>query len=161
MEFEEVFRNENAALLFRKETENGTFIAEAAGWFSGYMTRNDFSREWAWSFPAGRYVITVYQRHSFYCAGKQEWKNDAFRYETGHDSRYRTPCFVIALDQPQEYRIPSWKRTAVSFIVRSRIDPLQDEIFTDVIQAEKAARNWSEQGMKAAVLEWYEDYDMY
>ena len=161
MKIEEVFKQENICLLFETEDRSGTFIAEVNDRFSGFMERKDFGRKWAQSFPAGRYVITVYQRHSVYREGKMVWKNERYRNEVGPDSRHRAPCFVIVLDRDTEYQIPGWGRPLRSHTVRSKADPLQAETFSDVETAERAAREYSAQGSAAAVLEWFEDYDMY
>ena len=161
LKIETVFKQENIDLLFGTEEQKGTFIAEAGDRFSNFMEWKEFGREWARRFPSGRYVITVYQRHSVYQAGNQVWKNERYRNETGSDSRHKAPCFVIILDREMEYQIPGWGRPLRSHTVRSKADPLQAETFSDMETAETAARKFSEQGFKAAVLEWFEDYDMY
>ena len=161
MNFDTVFKTENIDLLFEMEAHSGNFIAVAQDKFSEYMDRQDFSREWAWSFPAGRYVITVYQRYSVYIAGKQIWRNNDYLNEVGKDSRYRSPYFVIALDRELDYMIPSWGRLLQSHILMDEKDSLQTKTFTCIEKAEKTARQYSEKGFKVAVLEWFEDYDMY
>ena len=161
MKIETVFKQENIALLFGTEKQRGTFIAEANDAFSALMERKEFGREWAGSFPSGRYVITVYQRHSVYHAGKQVWKNERYRNKVGRDSRHGTPCFVIILDREITYQVPGWGRPLCSHTVRSKVDPLQAEMFSDMETADMAAREFSAQGFMAAVLEWFEDYDMY
>ena len=161
MDHEEVFREENIDLVFDKAARRGNFIAAAYDEFTDFMELGDFGREWAWSFPAGRYVITVYQRHSLYEGGKQVWKNDQFLNAVGKDSRYRKPSYAIILDQALEYWPRTWKRSLLSHTVQSSGDPLQVKIFSSLEDARKAAEQYSEQGFKAAVMEWYEDYDMY
>ena len=161
MDHEEVFREENIDLVFDKAARRGNFIAAAYDEFTEFMELGDFGREWAWSFPAGRYVITVYQRHSLYEGGKQVWKNDQFLNAVGKDSRYRKPSYAIILDQALEYWPRTWKRSLLSHTVQSSRDPLQAKIFSSLEDARKAAEQYSEQGFKAAVMEWYEDYDMY
>ena len=161
MKIETVFKEENIDLLFQTEEQKGTFIAEVNDAFSALMERKDFGREWARSFPSGRFVITVYQRYCVYQAGKQVWKNERYRNEVGQDSRHRAPCFVIILDRETAYQVPGWGRPLRSHTVRSKADPLQAETFSDMETAETAARGYSEQGFTAAVLEWFEDYDMY
>jgi len=158
---ETVFKHENIDLLFRTERYKGTFIAETNNSFSGYMKRKDFSREWALSFPAGRYVITVYQRYSVYQEGNRVWRNEDYLNEVGHDSRYRSPSFVIILDCEMNSEIPSWDRPLCSNTVRNKENPLQAQTFSSIEKAEMAAQKYSEQRFKAAVLEWFEDYDMY
>jgi len=127
---ETVFKHENIDLLFRTERYKGTIIAEANNRFSGYMERKDFSREWALSFPAGRYVITVYQRYSVFQEGKRVWRNEDYLNEVGHDSRYRSPSFVIILDCEMNSEIPSWDRPLCSNTVRNKENPLQAKTFS-------------------------------
>lgn len=161
MIFETVFKDENIELLFEPDVLSGSFIAEAKDMFSGYMQRHEFSREWARDFPSGRYVITVYQRYSVFIAGKQIWQNNDYLNEVGKDSRYRSPHFVIVLDRMLDYVVPSWGRPLQSHILMDSNNPLQTLIFPSIKKAEQAARKYSEQGFKAAVLEWFEDFDMY
>lgn len=161
MDFEKVFKKENLKLLFRTGEQKGSFIAEACDCFSDYMTRNQFSRRWAWEFPAGRYVITVYRRVSVFQEGKLIWKNEEDLSEKGKDSRYRSPRFVIALERETEYQVPGWKRPLLSHILRSTADPLHCQIYSSLEKAGKAAKEYSRQGIRAAVLKWFEDYDMY
>ena len=161
MDYEEVFQKKNIDLVFDRTARRGNFIAAAYDEFTEFMELGDFGREWAWSFPAGRYVITVYQRHSLYEAGKQVWKNEHFLNAVGKDSRYRNPSFVIILDQALEYWPRTWKGSLLSHTVQNSRDPLQAQMFSSAEDAGKAAKKYSEQGFKAAVMEWYEDYDMY
>ena len=161
MDFEKVFKKENLELLFRTGEQKGSFIAEACDCFSGYMTRDQFSRSWAWEFPTGRYVITVYRRVSVFQEGKLIWKNEEDLSEKGKDSRYRAPSFVIALERETEYQVPGWKRPLHSHILRSTADPLHCQIYSSPEKAGKTAKEYSEQGIRAAVLKWFEDYDMY
>jgi hypothetical protein len=152
MNFETAFKEENIDLLFSTETHSENFIAVAQDRFSEYMDRNEFSREWARSFPSGRYVITIYQRYSVFIAGKQIWRNNEFLNEVGKDSRYRSPYFVIALDKELNYMIPSWGRPLQSHIVMDEKNPLQAQIFPSVERAELVAQKYAEQGFKVAVL---------
>lgn len=161
MDYEEVFRQKNVELIFEKRADRGNFIAAANDEFSEFMGPEEFGREWAWSFPAGRYVITVYQRHSLYESGKLVWKNEDFLNAVGKDSRYRSPAFVIILDRALEYRPKTWKWNLLSHTVQSSGDPLQAKMFSSAEGAGKAAAKYSEQGFRAAVMEWFEDYDMY
>ena len=159
--FETVFKTENVALLFGTESHSGNFIAEADDRFSDYMDRRSFGLEWSRSFPAGRYVIVIYQRCSVYIAGKQIWQNNDFLNEVGKDSRYRSPRFVIALDRARDYAISSWDQPLQSHIVHDADAPLQVKTFSCIEAAETVALKYSEQGFKAAVLEWFEDFDMF
>ena len=79
----------------------------------------------------------------------------------GKDSRYRSPAFVIILDRALEYRPKTWKWNLLSHTVQSSGDPLQAKMFSSAEDAGKAAAKYSEQGFRAAVMEWFEDYDMY
>ena len=117
----------------------GNFIAAANDEFTEFMGPEEFGREWAWSFPAGRYVITVYQRHSLYESGKMVWKNEDFLNAVGKDSRYRSSAFVIILDRALEYRPKTWKWNLLSHTVQSSGDPLQAKMFSSAEDAGKAA----------------------
>ena len=161
MNIETTFKDENVELLFETETHHGNFIAEAQDRFSEYMDRQEFGRDWAWNFPSGRYVIIVYQRCSVFIEGKRTWRNDDYLNEVGNNSRYRSPHFVIALDRRREYMIPSWGRPLRSHIVMDENNPLQVLVFSDIETAEEVARQYSVKGFKVAVLEWFEDFDMY
>ena len=161
MDIESVFKKENIDLLFEEKESNGSFIAEANDYYSEFMARNVFNREWSRQFPAGRYAITVYQRHSVYAFGKQIWLNEHFENVVGRDSRYRNPCYVIILDKPMEYEIESWKdRKLLSNVVRDERNPLQAKTYS-LEEAKKTARDFSAMGYKAAVMGWFDDYDMY
>ena len=138
-----------------------TFIAEADDTYSGYYDKDHFSRERACKeFAAGRYVIVVYQIHSIYMDGKPIWLNENFENAVGRDSRYRRPSFVIITDKLQEYLIPSWGRSYFTHIIHTDKDPLQVKIFS-LEEARQFAVTASGNGQKIAVMEWYEDYDMY
>ena len=141
--------------------ESDTFIAESDDTFSGYYKKEHFNSEWAYkSFPSGRYVIVVYQIHSIFQGGKQIWINRLFENATGRNSRYRSPCFALISDQQNDYVIPSWGRSLSTHTIHNDKDPLQARIFT-LEEAEQFAIANSENGHKVAVLEWYEDYDMF
>ena len=161
MDFDTIFKSENVDLLFKSEMVSGNYIAAANDRFSEYMEKHEVCREWARSFPAGRYVIIIYQRYSVFIAGKRIWQNNDYLNEVGKDSRHRSPCFVIALDRELDYMIPSWGRQLKSHIVMDEKDPLQTKIFPGIEKAESVAKKYSENGFKAAVLEWFEDFDMY
>lgn len=161
MNYETVAKDENIDLLFEAESHSGDFIAELRDGFSEYMDRKEFSYDWAWTHPAGRYVITVFQRCSVFIAGKPVWNNMDRLNEAEKDSRIKPPCFVIVLDQKLEYMVQSWGRTMWSHFVRAEKDPLHYRGFSSIEKAELAAQRYSEQGFKVAVLECLEDFDMY
>ena len=69
MDFESVFKKENIDLIFNDLDSEYSYIAETGDLFSVFMDRNDFGYKWAWKFPAGRYVITIFQRHSLFRNG--------------------------------------------------------------------------------------------
>ena len=161
MNYETVAKDENIDLLFEAESHSGDFIAELRDGFSEYMDRKEFSYDWARAHPAGRYVITVFQRCSVFIAGKPVWNNMDRLNEAEKDSRIKPPCFVIVLDQKLEYMVQSWGRTMWSHFVRAEKDPLHYRVFSSIEKAELAAQRYSEQGFKVAVLECLEDFDMY
>lgn len=161
MIYETVSKDENIDLLFEAESHSGDFIAVLRDGFSEYMDRKAFSYDWAWTHPAGRYVITVFQRCSVFIAGKQIWKNKDLLNEAEKISRIKPQCFVIVLDQKQEYMVPSWGRTMWSHFVRDKKNPLHSRRFLSIEKAELAAQRYSEQGFKVAVLECLEDFNMY
>ena len=68
---------------------------------------------------------------------------------------------MIILDRALEYRPKTWKWDLLSHTVQSSGDPLQAKMFSSAEDAGKAAAKYSEQGFRAAVMEWFEDYDMY
>ena len=141
--------------------ESDTFIAESDDTFSGYNKKEHFNFEWAYNgFPSGRYVIVVYQIHSLYQDGKQIWLNRHFENVTGKYSRYRSPCFAVIYDKKKDYLIPSWGRCLSTYTIHNDKNPLQVRIFT-LEEAEQFAIANSENGHKVAVLEWFEDYDMF
>ena len=161
MTFDKELRLDNIELLFEAGSHSGDFIAAVGDDFTEYKDRKEFNYEWAWTHPAGRYVISVFQRCSVFIAGKAIWKNKDRLNEAEKDSRYKPPRFVIVLDQKKEYMVPSWGRTMWSHFVRSEKDPLHPRGFSGIEKAELAARRYSEQGVRAAVLECLEDFDMF
>ena len=78
----------------------------------------------------------------------------------GRDSRHRGPGYVIVLDKALEYAVPRWEKTLITHMLHRVEEPLQARIFTRKA-AEEKARKYSECGFRAAVLEWFEDFDMY
>ncbi|MBQ3920121.1 MAG: hypothetical protein II695_10630 [Oscillospiraceae bacterium] len=161
MRYTDVFKEENIDKIFEAHKHNGEYIAYAHDDASDFGEQSDFGREWAWQFGAGRYVILVLQRHSVYENGKCIYKNDNYEDVVGKDSRYKRPRYVIILDRAQEYTVPSWKSKLVSHIVNDANNTLQAKAYSDIAKAEQDALKFSVNSFKAAVLEWYEDYDMF
>ena len=156
------FEKENIKLIFEEKLSVGEFIAEANDSFSGFAVKDTYNRDWAFGFPSGRYVIVVYQRHSLYQDGVQIYINESYENCTGRDSRYRRPSFVLALDKEMEYTVPSWgDRKLISHIVHEEKNSLHAKVYDSLEKAEKAAAQYSKKGNKVAVLEWYEDFDMF
>ena len=158
MDIETVFKAENIDLLFEAESHYGDFIAAVDNGFSEYMDRKEFDRDWAWSFPAGRYVINVFQRCCVFKEGKLIWQNNDRLKNT---ARSKTSCFVIVLDQKLKYTVPSWGRTMLSYFVRDKKDHLHYLGFPVIEKAGSEAQRYSEHGFRAAVLESIEDYNMF
>ncbi|MBQ5310695.1 MAG: hypothetical protein ILP19_01470 [Oscillospiraceae bacterium] len=157
----DVFKSENTDKIFEAYGHSGEYIAYTYDSASDFGEHSDFSREWADRFGAGRYVILILQRHSVYKDGECIYKNDHYEAITGRYNRYKHPCYVIILDTAQEYTVPSWKSKLISHMVQDENDTLQAKIYDDITKAGKDAQRLSEGGRKAAVLGWYEDYDMY
>ena len=158
---EEMFRKENIRLLFEAHTHGSEFIAETGDSFSTFSEKESFTRDWAWQFPAGRYVITIYQRHSLYQDGKAVWVNPSPDASVGRDCRFGRPLYVLAFDRAGAYTVPSWgTHKLVSHILHSEADPLQPLLFS-LKEAENRAAVYSRGGQAAAVLLWYADFDMY
>ena len=158
---EETFRKENIRLLFETHTHGSEFIAETGDGFSDFSEKESFTRDWAWQFPAGRYVITVYQRHSLYRDGKAVWINPSFDASVGRDCRFGRPLYVLIFDRAEAYTVPSWgTHKLLSHILRSEADPLQPCLFS-LKEAKKNAAAYSRGGQPAVVLSWYADFDMY
>ncbi len=161
MDTDSIFKKENIELLFEAKEYGGSFIAAANDGYSEFMEGKAFGREWSRQFPAGRYVIIVYQRHSVYVSGKRIWLNGHFENAVGRDSRYRNPCFVIVLDKATEYEIKSWKdQRLLSNVVCDAYNPLQPKLYS-LKEADIAAKDFSATGCKSALMEWFDDYDMY
>ena len=160
MEIEEFFRKENIRYVFGTDEDMGSFIAETGDMYSEPMNTDVFGRDWAWSFPSGRYVICIYQRYSVFEDGERIFLNGAYKDSVGQYSRYGCPVFAVVCDTQKEYLIPKWAHPLVSHFVRSDHDPLQVRTFS-LNDAEETARRYSEGGRRAAVVEWYEDHDMY
>ena len=160
MDFDSVFKKDNISLVFSTYDEHGTFIAKTGEYYSGLMQPGDFGRDWAWRFPAGRYVIVILQRHSVFADGKQVYLNDRYTDSVGNDSRYKKPVFVLITDEEREYTIPSWNRELTTHTIQNEDEPLQIKVY-NLKDALKEAKSLSENDRKAAVLEWFEDYDMF
>ena len=158
MELGEVFKEENLRLVFEKKPTT-EFIAKVTNNYSEYLERNTINHHWAWEFPAGRYVIIVYQRHSIYEEGKLVWKNVHYVNTVG-DSRYKGPAFEILVDPPIEYDDKKWNRKFFSEEVRDENDDLRTKLLT-LVEAQAEALALSSKGYTAAIMEWYADYDQY
>lgn len=157
----DIFSKENMSKVFEPSKHKGEYVAFIHDEFSDLGEKNAFGREWAHQFNGGRYVILVLQRHSVYEDGKCIYTNDLYEDIVGKDSRYKAPRYVIILDRAQEYMVPSWKSKLVTHMVHDENNTLQPKAYTDIKKAGKDALKLSENGSKAAVLGWYEDYDMF
>lgn len=61
-----------------------------------------------------------------------------------------------------EYIIPSWgNHKLISHMVREDKNALQAKVFDSIEKAEKKAVDFSKNGNSVAILEWYEDFDMF
>ena len=160
MEVEEFFKKDNISYVLSKDEGTGSFFAETGDMYSEPIHTKVFGRAWAWTFPSGRYVITIYQRHSVYEDGKRVFLNGRYEDSVGKYSRYGYPVFAVVCDTASESVVPTWSYPLVSHIIRSENDPLQVRIFS-LEDAEETACRYSEDGHRAAVVEWYEDHDMY
>ncbi|MBO4819773.1 MAG: hypothetical protein J5528_06505 [Firmicutes bacterium] len=160
METGDFFKKENISYVFSTEEGLGRFIAETGDMYSEPIKTDVFGRDWAWGFPSGRYVITVYQRYSVFEDGKRIFMNANYEDTVGKYSRYGCPVFAVVCDTEKAYTVPTWKRPLISHFIRSEKDALQVRTFS-LEDAEETARSYSEGGRRAAVLEWYEDHDMY
>ena len=161
MSFRDVFKQENIELVFNNIQNKDSFIAYADDCFSPYLKKDEFSFRWAQQFESGRYVIIVFQRFAAYENEKQTYLNDYFLVEVGKQCRYLKPHYVIVSDTAKQYYISTWKKDLNSHILHCKEDPLQLLTFTDVLKAQEEAIRYSSNGHRSAVLEWFEDYDMY
>ena len=162
MEINDIFKKENIKLIFEAKQVEGEFIAEANDSFSEFSTKDTYNSNWARSFPSGRYVIVVYQRHSLYREGVLIYKNESYENIVGRFSRYKKPSFVLLLSHETEYTVPSWdNHKLISHILREDKNALQAKVFDSIEKAEKAAIEHSKRIRNVAILEWYEDFDMF
>ena len=162
MEINDIFKKENINLIFEAKQAEGEFIAEANDSFSEFSTKDTYNSNWARSFPGGRYVIVVYQRHSLYREGVLIYKNESYENIVGRFSRYKKPSFVLLLSHETEYTVPSWdNHKLISHILREDKNALQAKVFDSIEKAEKAAIEHSKRIRNVAILEWYEDFDMF
>ena len=162
MEINDIFKKENIKLIFEAKQAEGEFIAEANDCFSEFSVKDIYNSNWARSFPSGRYVIVVYQRHSLYREGLQIYKNESYEIIVGRFSRYKKPSFVLLLSHETEYTVPSWdNHKLISHILREDKNALQAKVFDSIEKAEKAAIEHSKRIRNVAILEWYEDFDMF
>lgn len=148
---ENTFKEENIRFIFEKEKHEHEFIAETNDRFSEMTSKETFGWEWSHKFPCGRYVILVLQRHSLIEKGEVVFRNDSFQPVVGKFSRYRSPNYILVLDQP----------LGSSHIIRSETSHYQSKCFPNPEEAEKSAIKYSLQGFRVAIMSWFEDYDMY
>ena len=162
MEINDIFKKENIKLIFEAKQVEGEFIAEANDIFSEFSTKDTYNSNWARSFPCGRYVIVVYQRHSLYREGVLIYKNESYENIVGRFSRYKKPSFILLLNHEMEYTVPTWdNHKLISHILREDKNALQAKVFDSIEKAEKAAIEHSKRIRNVAILEWYEDFDMF
>ena len=162
MDINNIFKKENINLIFEDKQAEGEFIAEANDCFTEFSSKDTYNCDWARSFPCGRYVIVIYQRHSLYREGVQIYKNESYESSTGRFSRYKKPSFVLLLSHEIEYTVPSWdNHKLISHILREDKNSLQAKVFDSIEKAEKAAIEHSKRIRNVAILEWYEDFDMF
>ena len=161
MSFQDVFKQENIELVFNKDQSYNNYIAYTNDLFSHCLKNDEFSREWSLQFESGRYVIVIFQRYAVFENGELIYKNQDFLETVGKECRYSKPNYVIVLDEDHEYFINSWNRNLSSHILRSKEEPLQLLVYTDAEKAMKEAQRYSLNNHRSAVMEWFEDYDMY
>lgn len=161
MDLDSVFMLDNLDLIFEEFMHEGEFIAQANDTYSGFGKKDDFGFKWIQNFPFGRYVIIIYQRHSLYANGKQIFLNTMYDNSVGSNNRHRMPGFVLILDQVRDYSVATWNRQLVTHTVCNTSNPLQAETYWYLEDAEAAACKYSRQGYKVALMEWFEDYDMF
>ncbi|MBR1758453.1 MAG: hypothetical protein IJ744_06975 [Lachnospiraceae bacterium] len=126
------------------------------------MDKNEFNREWSLQFPNDRYVITIYQRYSVFEKGKRVWLNTMFDDALPPHNRYENRRFVVVLDKAREYTYTMYNinRTMSTFFIRNEEHPMWAELFS-LEEAETIAKAYSEKEYKAAVMEWFDDFDMF
>ena len=157
MKLATVFTQENFDLLFDGTEQNGSYIACVDDSYSRYIAPDEISRKWAEeNLPAGYYDIIVYRRCSVYHNGIRIWKNN--------DDLSSKQKFVIMLDRKIDHNGHAQHPLAYySGSVHAVCDEMfreNIEVFYDIEKAETAAKKYSEQGCKAAILEWVDLYDM-
>lgn len=165
MNLETVFTHENFDLLFEEKEQKGNFVACVNDMYSQNMAKNVFGRKWAeGNFPAGSYDIIVYRRCSIYRKGMQVWRNNDELCEAMRVPQSREPKFVIVLDRKMDHKVPG---QYIALYNSSTVHAIREEdnhdwvkTFYNIELAEKAAKEYSEQGYKAVILEWVENYCM-
>lgn len=160
MDFKSTFLKENINLLFEEIKHKGEFIATAMDLYSSFSEQEKYDLEWVRQFQSGRYVIVIYQRHSVYKDGKQVFINTEFVNTVGKYCRHKTPQFVLISDKERGYFIKSWDSILKRHTIQDGNDPLQTKYY-DIESAKIAAINYSKLGESVAIVEWFNDYDMY
>ena len=150
----------NGDILFDEQQHEAEFIASVGTEFSDYMPKEIFTHDWAWQFPSQRYVILIYQRHSIYQNGQLTFFNEKYENVCG-ESRYHRPCFVVLLDKPLNYDIPTWQVPLKSYSLQEEKEPLHTKIFNKFMDAQNEAIKYSLSGYKVLIAEWYADFNMY
>lgn len=160
MDFKSTVLKENIKLLFEEIKHKGEFIATAMDLYSSFLEQEKYDLEWVRQFHSGRYVIVIYQRHSVYKDGKQVFINTEFVNTVGKYCRHKTPQFVLISDKERRYFIKSWDSILKRHTIQDENNPLQTKYY-DIESAKIAAINYSKSGESVAIVEWFNDYDMY
>ena len=161
MKFEDCFKEENLELLFDCINHKNEFIACADDLYSEYDSCDIYSTEWAWQFPAGRYVIIVYQRYAVFQNGVEMYVNEHFKNVVSGYCRSKKVRYCLITKDLNEYYITSWKRNLATHSIQEEKEPLQKKSFLSIEEARDAAIKYSEGGNTVAIVSWYADFDMY
>lgn len=162
MELEEYFKKENLELLFECKKYKNEFIAWADDLYSEFTSKDIYNRDWAWQFPAGHYVIIVYQRYAVYNDGVEQYINKNFQDVVSRECRHKKLKYSLITKKKNEYSIPSWKGKYVTNTVQNETDPLQNKYYLSVEEAREAAIQYSkEEENTTVIVAWYADFDMY
>ena len=161
MNFEEYFKEENIDILFEIARHDNEFIACANDKYSEFNSSDSYSRSWSWQFPAGRYVIIVYQRYAVYKDGVEVYINENFTEVVSKECRHKELRYSLITKNKNEFYIPSWKGNLVTHSVQNENSPLQNKYFSSVEDAREVAVKYSKKGNTVAIVSWYADYDMY
>ena len=157
MNLESVFTHENFDLLFDETEQNGSYIACVNDSYSRYIAPDEIDKKWTEeNLPVGWYEIIVFRRCSIYNNGIRIWKNNV---ELSSKKNY-----VIMLDRKIDNNSPVYySGTCYSCSVHAvRSEWICENVkeFRDIEKAEAAAKEYSEQGCKAVILEWIDNYHM-